>query len=124
MPKVALMNMKEFSAEVDLSSYTLRYYEKIGLLKHVQRNSSGHRVYSNRDIDWVNFIKRLKDTGMALAEIQKYASLRDLGVQTVSDRLALLEKHQEHLVDHIRQQNEHLKALEEKISLYKSGKVS
>lgn len=118
------MNMREFSSEVELSSYTLRYYEKIGLLKNVQRNNSGHRVYSNRDIDWVNFIKRLKDTGMALAEIQKYASLRDLGVQTVSDRLTLLEKHHEHLVDHIRQQNEHLRALEEKISLYKNGKMS
>jgi DNA-binding transcriptional MerR regulator len=124
MPKVELMNMREFSSVVELSSYTLRYYEKIGLLKHVQRNSSGHRVYTNSDIDWVNFIKRLKDTGMPLVEIQKYASLRDLGIQTVSDRLALLEKHQEHLVDHIRQQNGHLKALEEKISLYKNGKVS
>ncbi|MCA2486645.1 MerR family transcriptional regulator, partial [Vibrio parahaemolyticus] len=37
------MNMKEFSSAVGLSSYTLRYYEKIGLLKHVHRNSSGHR---------------------------------------------------------------------------------
>ncbi len=117
------MNMKEFSGVVGLSSYTLRYYEKIGLVKHVRRNSSGHRVYSNRDVDWVNFIKRLKDTGMPLDEIQKYASLRDLGAQTVSDRQELLEKHREYLEKHIRQQNEHLKALEEKINLYKNGKV-
>ncbi|HCH2709022.1 TPA: MerR family DNA-binding transcriptional regulator [Vibrio parahaemolyticus] len=71
------MNMKEFSCAVGLSSYTLRYYEKIGLLKHVHRNSSGHRVYTHRD----------------------------------------------NLIEHIRQQNEHLKRLEEKINLYKSGKV-
>jgi len=118
------MNMQKFSGVVGLSSYTLRYYEKIGLLKHVQRNSSGHRVYSNRDIDWVNFIKRLKDTGMPLEEIQKYASLRDLGVKTVVDRQELLEIHRENLKEHIRQQNEHLKALEDKIKLYKSGEVS
>jgi len=118
------MNMSEFSNVVELSSYTLRYYEKIGLLKHVQRNSSGHRVYSNKDIDWVSFIKRLKDTGMRLEEIKKYASLRDLGVQTVSDRQELLEKHREHLVEHIREQNEHLQALDVKIGLYKSGKVA
>lgn len=118
------MNIKEFSGVVGLSSYTLRYYEKIGLLKHVQRNSSGHRFFSNRDVDWVEFIKRLKDTGMALEEIQQYASLRDRGPQTVSDRQRLLETHREKLKEHIRQQNEHLNALEEKISLYKNGKVA
>lgn len=118
------MNMKKFSDLVGLSSYTLRYYEKIGLLKHVQRNSSGHRVYSNRDIDWINFIKRLKETGMPLEEIQKYASLRDTGAQTRADRQALLEKHREKLKQHIQQQVEHLDALEVKIDLYKSGKVS
>lgn len=118
------MNMKKFSDVVGLSSYTLRYYEKIGLLKHVQRNSSGHRVYSNRDIDWVNFIKRLKDTGMPLEEIQKYASLRALGAQTLSARQELLETHREKLKEHIQQEVEHLDALEVKIDLYKSGKVS
>lgn len=118
------MNMREFSGIVGLSSYTLRYYEKIGLLKHVQRNSSGHRVYSKKDIDWVDFIKRLKNTGMPLEVIQKYASLRELGAKTVPERQALLERHQENLVKHIRQQNEHLKALDKKIHLYKSGNVS
>ena len=116
--------MQKFSRIVELSSYTLRYYEKIGLLKHVHRNSSGHRVYSNRDIDWVNFIKRLKDTGMPLEEIQKYASLRDLGTKTLVDRQKLLEIHRENLKEHIRQQNEHLKVLDDKINLYKSGKVN
>ena len=91
------MNMREFSDRVELSAYTLRYYEKIGLLKHVQRNTSGHRVYSKKDIDWVKFIKRLKDTGMPLVEIQKYASLRELGTQTVQKRQAILEKHQRNL---------------------------
>ena len=43
------MNMSEFSSLVELSPHTLRYYEKIGLLKNVQRNSSGHRVYSSMD---------------------------------------------------------------------------
>ncbi len=118
------MNMKEFSLLVGLSSYTLRYYEKIGLLKHVQRNSSGHRVYSNRDIDWVNFIKRLKETGMPLEEIQQYASLRELGVRTLDARQELLERHREKLKQHIQQQVEHLNALETKINLYESGKVS
>ena len=79
---------------------------------------------TKKDIDWVKFIKRLKDTGMPLVEIQKYASLRELGTQTVQKRQAILEKHQRNLIEHIRQQNEHLKTLDDKINLYKSGEVS
>lgn len=60
------MNMKEFSLLAGLSAYTLRYYEKIGLLKDVRRNSSGHRDYLTKDLEWIGFIKRLKETGMAL----------------------------------------------------------
>lgn len=44
---------------------------KIGLLQHVQRNSSGHRDYTNKDLQWIEFVNRLKDTGMPLAEIQQ-----------------------------------------------------
>ena len=61
---------------------------------------------------------------MPLVEIQKYASLRELGTQTVQKRQAILEKHQRNLIEHIRQQNEHLKTLDDKINLYKSGEVS
>lgn len=47
------MNMKEFSHLAGLSAYTLRYYEKIGLLKDVRRNSSGHRDFSTKDLEWI-----------------------------------------------------------------------
>lgn len=117
------MNMREFSGVVDLSSHTLRYYEKIGLLKNVQRNASGHRVYTQKDLDWVRFIKRLKETGMPLENILQYAALREKGVTTTSQRQQLLEQHQQRLKIHIQQQQQHLLALEEKIHLYKDGKV-
>ncbi len=117
------MNMREFSGMVGLSSHTLRYYEKIGLLKSIQRNASGHRVYTQKDLDWVSFIKRLKETGMPLENILQYAVLRGKGVKTTLERQRLLESHQQHLKAHIQQQQQHLLALEEKINLYKNGKV-
>ena len=117
------MNMREFSGMVELSSHTLRYYEKIGLLKNVQRNSSGHRVYTQKDLDWVSFIKRLKETGMPLENILQYAALREKGANTTSERQQLLESHQQCLKAHIEQQRQHLLVLEEKINLYKDGKV-
>ncbi|WMN62038.1 MerR family transcriptional regulator (plasmid) [Pseudoalteromonas xiamenensis] len=117
------MNMKEFANLVGLSSYTLRYYEKIGLLKHIQRNGSGHRVYSSKDAQWVAFIKRLKETAMPLEDILAYATLREGGPNTALERQKLLERHQKYLKQHIAQQQTHLAALEEKINLYKNNKV-
>lgn len=118
------MNMKAFSELVGLSPYTLRYYEKMGLLNKVQRNTSGHRDYTNKDVDWINFVIRLKDTGMPLSNILEYAKLRALGSGTVKERQDLLEQHKENLKAHIELQLNHLKALEEKIFLYKQKKVS
>ncbi|CAH7298750.1 Transcriptional regulator, MerR family [Vibrio chagasii] len=117
------MNMKAFSSLVGLSAHTLRYYEKIGLLKNVQRNSSGHRVYTAKDVKWLEFVIRLKETAMPLEEILEYARLREQGSSTVLERQALLEQHQQSLKAHIAQQQSHLSALEAKIDLYKDGKV-
>lgn len=117
------MNMKQFSESVGLSAHTLRYYEKIDLLKNIQRNSSGHRVYTIQDLHWIEFVKRLKETAMPLDDILAYSKLREAGTDTLKSRQAILEKHQATLQQHIAQQQSHLSALEDKISLYKAGKV-
>ena len=117
------MKIGELAKATTISVETIRYYEKIGLLKNVQRNASGHRVYTQKDFDWVRFIKRLKETGMPLENILQYAALREKGVTTTSQRQQLLEQHQQRLKIHIQQQQQHLLALEEKIHLYKDGKV-
>ncbi|MBW3696036.1 MerR family transcriptional regulator [Vibrio sp. T187] len=118
------MNMRSFAERVGLSPHTLRYYEKIGLLSNVQRNTSGHRDYSQKDIDWITFVKRLKETGMPLSEIQGYAQLRALGADTAQQRQQLLERHKKSLQAHIELQQSHLAALETKINLYKDNKVT
>ncbi|KJF97198.1 MerR family transcriptional regulator [Photobacterium leiognathi] len=117
------MNMKVFASLVGLSDHTLRYYEKIGLFKNVQRNNSGHRVYTEKDQKWVEFVIRLKETAMPLEDILEYARLREKENSTVLERQVLLEQHQQTLIAHIEQQKSHLLALENKIELYKDGKV-
>ena len=118
------MKISEFEKKTGLSRDTLRYYEKIGLLNNIQRNSSGHRRYSNKDLKWISFVKRLKDTGMTLSEIQRYANLRELGPSTRELYQSLLELHQDNLKAHLELQQQHLLQLEAKIKLYKQGKVS
>lgn len=112
------MNITTFSNIVGVSAYTLRYYEKIGLLKNIHRSTSGHRFYTQNDVEWVGFIVRLKNTGMDLERIQQYADLRELGDRTLQQRKDLLEQHRIKLKSNIESQLTHLTALEEKIVFY------
>lgn len=114
------MNIKAFSELTGLSAYTLRYYEKIGLLKNVQRTPSGRRVYTTKEVEWVRFIVRLKETGMPLSDILRYAELRACGTVSHFERQHLLEEHRKQLKAHLDVQLNHLKALDIKIEWYKT----
>lgn len=112
------MNIQKFSEITDISSHTIRYYEKIGLLRNISRNSSGHRWFTEKDIIWIEFIKRLKGTGMPLDLILKYADLRDEGTSTSKLRMQILEEHAVMLEEKIFEEQSHLKKLKEKIKYY------
>lgn len=78
---------------VGLSTYTLRYYEDIGLLAEVKRNAKGIRVYKDSDIFWIDLIKCLKNTGMNIDEIQYIVELSLKGEDTIPERKEILKNH-------------------------------
>lgn len=114
------MNIKKFSQITSLSAHTIRYYEKIGLFIHINRNTSGHRFFTDNDVLWAKFIIRLKDTGMPLDQIKEYAHLREKGEETASLRMDLLKNHAEFLEEKIVSENDHLAKLKEKIKHYEN----
>lgn len=109
----------EFSSITGISIYTLRYYEKETLIVP-ERKENGRRLYSDGDVMWIQFIKRLKDTGMPIKEIQKYAQLRAKGDGTLVERMKMLEKHRTVLKGEITKMQENLKNLDDKIVYYQS----
>lgn len=111
------MNMKSFTQRLKLSEHTIRYYERIGLL-NIARNHSGHREFCEQDIEWMQFILRLKETGMPLAEILCYAKLRAQGVSTALQRKQLLEKHAQGVRAEIETLQQHLQKINLKIEFY------
>lgn len=111
----------EFSKITEISIYTLRYYESEHLIKP-DRKSNGRRVYKEKDITWIQFIKRLKDTGMPIKEIKKYAELRSDGESTMTERMIMLTHHKKKLEGEIDILNEHLEKLKEKI-IYYEGQI-
>lgn len=112
------MTIGEFSDITGISSYTLRYYEKKGLI-YVKRDSAGRRDYSENDVEWVKFIQRLKETGMLLRDIRHYSDLRHQGDATMEERMDLLIRHRETVVEEQKKWDEYLKNLDGKIAYYR-----
>lgn len=75
--KTGLYKISDISEQTDLSADTLRYYEKIGLLKNVSRAPSGVRLYSNNDLSCLRFIQRAKTMNFSLDEISKLLQMRE-----------------------------------------------
>lgn len=114
------MRIGELSQATNISEYTLRYYEKKGLIR-VSRDKAGRRHYEKSDIEWVKFIQRLKDTGMLLKDIKKYSELRYEGNKTMPERLLMLEKHRLYVLEEQKKWNEYLDNLDKKITFYQNS---
>lgn len=114
------MTIGEIAKRTDLSESTLRYYEKKGLLR-VRRDHNGRRNYEESDIAWIKFIRRLKETGMLLKEIRRYAQLRYRGETTMPERLDMLQKHREYVLEQLGKWNEYLQNLDDKIAFYQES---
>ena len=108
----------EFSRLTNLGIHTLRYYEHENLIMP-KRNSSNRRCYSDKDLAWTYFIKRLKNTGMPIKEIQRYAKLRAEGDLTLNERMEMLTVHRESLNEQIKALQEHMAKLDDKIDFYR-----
>lgn len=107
----------EFSKLTNLGIHTLRYYEQEHLITP-ERDSGNRRCYSEKDLSWIAFIKRLKNTGMPIKEIRHYAELRAAGASTLNERLEMLTAHREALSEQITQLQGHMTKLDEKIDFY------
>ena len=108
----------EVSEITELSRDTLRYYEKIGLIRHLEKDNSGRKKYSEKDIEWIEFLKRLKATKMSLKDIGRYAGLRYAGDRTSGERKKLLTKQLEKITKEIEKLLETKQILEGKIKVY------
>lgn len=107
----------DFAKKADLSPYTLRYYEKEQLLSP-KRLENGRRYYTEQDIAWLLFIKRLKETGMPIKEIKQYALLRAEGDSTLQNRMQILQNHRQLVMSKMIQWQENPENLDQKINYY------
>ncbi|WP_353951597.1 MerR family transcriptional regulator [Knoellia sp. S7-12] len=115
------LTIAEAAEQTGLTTHTLRYYERDGLmLRDVPRSSSGHRVYAEADLRWVTMLTRLRATGMPIREVKHYAELCQSGSGNEVERLAVLQAHRTRVLAQLAEVTEHLGAIDNKIGLYLS----
>ena len=113
------LTIQQVAAATGLSVHTLRYYERCDLIAPIQRATNGHRRYSAQDIRWIQFLTKLRMTGMPIRQSQQYATLLRQQPDAVQARRALLEAHRQTVVEHLQALQENLAVIDWKIQHYK-----
>jgi DNA-binding transcriptional MerR regulator len=111
----------QVAEQTGFSLDTLRYYERIGLLDGIERNSGGQRVFTEDDLSWLRVLRCLRETGMPIARMVRYAELVRSGDETIAERLQLLEEHDADInrkIELLREEQDHIRA---KIAHYRGA---
>jgi DNA-binding transcriptional MerR regulator len=112
------MKIGELARRSGLSAHTIRYYERIGLLPYADRDRSRQRDYDASILTWIDFLGRLKTTGMPIRDMLRYAALRENGSGTEAERRMLLERHREQVRARVAELEACLLVLDTKIAGY------
>jgi DNA-binding transcriptional MerR regulator len=112
------LTIQQVAKLTGLSEYTLRYYERNGLIAPVSRASNSHRRYSQQDLNWIELLNRLRTTGMPIRQMQQFATLVRQHPHAIAQRRELLEAHRAEVQKHIQELSGHLAAIDYKIELY------
>lgn len=114
------MSISDVAERTGLTTHTLRYYEREGLmLTPVGRASSTHRRYTEADVTWVTFLTKLRSTAMPIATMREYVVLARQGERTEAERLELLLRHRIAVVRQLEEMTVSLAAIDYKIDLYR-----
>jgi DNA-binding transcriptional MerR regulator len=115
------MKIAEVSERYSISSDTLRYYERIGLIPPVNRNKSGIRDYSETDVKRVEFIKCMRSAGLPIEVLVEYIGLVQQGDATIDARNEILKEQRDLLIARMKEMQETLDLLDYKISVYENA---
>jgi DNA-binding transcriptional MerR regulator len=122
------MTIKMTGEKYGISQYTLRYYEKMGMIPPVTRTPSGIRDYKSEDLEWVELVLCMRNAGLPVKVMVEYLKLFQMGDSTILDRLQLLIAQQENLLEQKKKIDATLDRLNYKISRYeiavKTGKLT
>ena len=113
-----MYTINEVAKMYEIPSSTLRFYEKEGILPHIDRNSSGRRIYKEEELERLQLVIALKDTGMSLDTIKEYFDMANKGEETLDQRRTLLLEHKQSVEKQLALTIKHLEKINRKITIY------
>lgn len=75
MKSRAVMTIGRAAADAGVPAKTIRFYEQLGLVKPAERLANGYRAYDESNVQTLRFIRRARDLGFSLPEIDKLLAL-------------------------------------------------
>ena len=114
----------EMAKKLQIPPSTLRYYDKEGLLPFVERSRGGIRMFKEEDFEWLQVIACLKKTGMSLTDIKQYIEMAMEGDATIDERLQLILRQKEIIMQQMAELNETLQTLKFKEWYYKTAQAA
>ena len=116
-----MMKIAEVSERYGISTDTLRYYERVGLIPHVNRNGSGIRDYGEIDLRRVEFIKCMRSAGLPIETLIEYVGLVRQGDRTIEARKEILIEQRALLAGRMKEMQKTLDILDHKIEVYENA---
>ena len=114
------LTIQDVTKATGLSAHTLRYYERIGLIHPIEREENTRRCYTADDVGWIDFLLKLRATGMSIKDMQRYAELQRQGDETLPERVEMLKSLRDRVEARMEELNEHLKLIYYKIDIYQN----
>jgi DNA-binding transcriptional MerR regulator len=118
VPQQALLTVQQAAEQAGLSGHTLRYYERVGLLMPVDRAPNGHRRYARDHLQLLQFLIKLRATGMPIEQMKTYAALIRVGEGNEGERLHLLREPEQRVPADIQALIDNLPVIDKKIEDY------
>ena len=115
------MKIAEVSEQYGISTDTLRYYERVGLIPLVNRNESGIRDYNELDLRRVDFIKCMRSAGLPIEVLIEYVALVQRGDKTIEARKQILKEQRELVAARMKEMQKTLDILDHKIEVYEKA---
>lgn len=113
-----MYTIKEVEEKFGLPASTLRYYEKEGILPKINRNDGGRRQYTEEELEWLQLVIALRNTGMSMEDIKAYILLIKQGDETLENRRAMLLEHKKAIEEKMEQTLIHLEKINRKLAIY------
>lgn len=114
------MKISEIAERYNLSIDTIRYYEKAGLIDPVGKNESGRKVYEEKEMRRINFVKCMRQAGMSIEKIKQYVDLFHEGLETIPERKRILESQLDMLIEQQKELDAQVEFLQKKIANYEN----